>query len=282
MTEKKSTQVAVPPDVEARLAKLGMGADDPMGGFDDPMLRTAPPAYKIEYGRTTAEGVDLKVGWFTRPDLTQVESLRVVILAQSAGRILWPETFSNASLPMCKSVDRIKPTGSGDEPRQGPCNACPDARWGDDDKPPRCAQTIDFLMYDLDRKCPFLFQAKRGGCRQYEKQFLLALKYAAPKIRYEGLPPNCCVEVLVTREERTTPTTHYLPVFTLGEQVSYEQALECTEELLALRDALGTRIDPEASTQHPAGGGGAPIAPDPEEDEIPFARPLSPFRSDLT
>lgn len=264
----KGTELAIPEDTLAKLAKLGLD-QDPMAALAKTSaggeIGLRPPAYKIEYGRTAPpEGVKLSTGLFTLPDLTQAEAVKAVLLDHALGYIHWGAEYAAGQLPICKSNDGDKPAPGGQFP--GPCGdgICPEATWVGGEKP-RCAKAYTLLMFDLERQQPFLLQVKRASNKFYEEYYKGPLPAAVRKHAYPGLPGNCCFETLLGVATKEGPSgTYFVPTFAAGEQLPAEVAVVMAEALADSR-ALGVLLDVEAASKHPADP-----APDPDEDDLPF------------
>lgn len=96
-------------------------------------------------------------------------SISSVILRVSKGRVMFPDTFSKDSKPLCASDDGVHPRPV-DGYQEGPCATCPYAQWGADSTPPACSLVYTYLASNVDDEdMPFLISAMRTSAKAAKK-----------------------------------------------------------------------------------------------------------------
>ena len=105
--------------------------------------------------------------------------MTMVIIKMSKSRVLFPGKFSRNSKPLCKSSNFIIPDEIEDsEPMAVTCAECKEAKWGTNRTPPRCNETWNLLVIDLESYTPAWFSLKSTMLKPVRK-ILSALKMRA-------------------------------------------------------------------------------------------------------
>ena len=108
------------------------------------------------------------------------DNMRVAIIKLGKSRILFPEKYKRDNDPLCRSHDFIKPANDiqGAEPMAASCglipgdkkkHVCEYANWGADNTPPRCQETWNLLIVDLESYMPMWFSVKSTGLKPLRK-----------------------------------------------------------------------------------------------------------------
>ena len=106
--------------------------------------------------------------------------MRVAIFRRTKSRSLFPEVYDPENKPLCRSYDSKVPAGDieGAEPMCETCAkvegdkdkfVCPYANWGADKTPPRCQESLDFLLIDLDTYIPMFFSCRSTATKAARK-----------------------------------------------------------------------------------------------------------------
>lgn len=112
------------------------------------------------------------------------DAMRVVIIKLTKSRILFPEKYKRDNDPLCRSHDFSKP--ANDIPNQSPMaescelmpgekkkHFCTYANWTTDEKnnavPPRCQETWNLLIVDIESYLPMWFSIKSTALKPLRK-----------------------------------------------------------------------------------------------------------------
>jgi hypothetical protein len=137
------------------------------------------PRYKIVQP-TSKEGTP---GVF-KNNLTneEVETVNVVVLAASKGRVCWGENLDED--PICRSSDGLRPSDNTEEPVSAICGTkengkrfeptCHNALWRENHERPLCNEVINLLCVSKDDQVPF-FISLHGTQLKPVRAFLSAL-----------------------------------------------------------------------------------------------------------
>lgn len=109
-----------------------------------------------------------------------LENMRVAMVKLTKSRILFPEKYKRDNDPLCRSHDFKFPANDipGAEPMADSCqlipgdkkkHVCPYANWGADNTPPRCQETWNLLIVDIDSYMPMWFSVKSTGLKPLRK-----------------------------------------------------------------------------------------------------------------
>ena len=108
------------------------------------------------------------------------ESMRVAMIKLSKSRILFPEKYKRDNDPLCRSHDFQFPADDidGATPMAKTCglipgdkkkHVCPYANWGAGGEPPRCQETWNLLIVDLETYMPMWFSVKSTALKPLRK-----------------------------------------------------------------------------------------------------------------
>lgn len=188
--------------------------------------------YKIQHKENDTKGLQPKK--FTLPDNTQVDSLSIVVLAISFGRMKWPFPFDPTSkLPLCASKDGKRPThGSHMEKMVTDCRMCKFSKWertSSGDLPPSCSETYTLLCFDTVKKIPFLYSISRSATLALKEWKKLLASYS-PTYGIVGIEPQFTIEfnLSITTDQNNT----YVPKFTVKGGLDKTQAAYLMKVLL--------------------------------------------------
>jgi len=112
------------------------------------------------------------------------DAMRVVVIKLNKSRILFPDTYKRDNDPLCRSHDFKTPANDiqGATPMSTSCellpgekkkHVCPYANWTTNDKnetvPPKCQETWNLLIVDLDSYMPMWFSIKSTALKPLRK-----------------------------------------------------------------------------------------------------------------
>jgi len=108
------------------------------------------------------------------------DTMRVSMVKLTKSRILFPEKYKRDNDPLCRSHDFQNPANDipGAEPMCKTCglhpgdkknHACSYANWGADNSPPRCQETWNLLIVDIDTYMPMWFSVKSTALKPLRK-----------------------------------------------------------------------------------------------------------------
>ena len=152
------------------------------------------------------------------------DKMRVAIIKLSKSRILFPEKYKRDNDPLCRSHD-FKVPANDIKDREPMCNTCelvpgekkkhvcPYANWTTDEKnhpcPPRCQETWNLLIIDVDTYMPMWFSVKSTALKPLRK-----IVSAVSMICQAKRLPMWTLGFDMALEKTTNDSgTFYLPVF---------------------------------------------------------------------
>lgn len=108
------------------------------------------------------------------------DAMRVALIKLSKSRILFPEKYKRDNDPLCRSHDFKFPANDivGSEPMAKTCqlipgdkkkHVCEYANWGSDGSAPRCQETWNLLIVDLDSYLVMWFSLKSTALKPLRK-----------------------------------------------------------------------------------------------------------------
>jgi len=107
------------------------------------------------------------------------DTMRVAIIKLTKSRILFPDKYKRDNEPLCRSHDFKFPAEiPGVTPMAATCqlipgdtkkHTCPYANWGADNTPPRCQETWNLLIVDIDTYLPMWFSIKSTALKPLRK-----------------------------------------------------------------------------------------------------------------
>ncbi len=206
--------------------------------FHQGLRYTGPqvPRAKIDHNR----GVFLVPG--ADGETEEHEELHdLVVVEVKTGRIMWdPDQEPGSGSWVCRSSDGLTPDDGGEYP--GPCNQCPQSKWGPKvggkASPPECDETVTALILRLDGP-PFLYQGARTALRPmqgfFHKNFVRT-----------GAPYFTSYVSIFLEEHKKGSRTYYVPRFELGngteadvQKDAYELWKQAKEHFSAALDLSG-------------------------------------------
>jgi hypothetical protein len=161
------------------------------------------------------------------------ESMHLVCLKLSKGRILWPKDYSKDNDPLCKSNDFLTPVLiEGQSPMCHTCavtpgtkddHECKYANWGVDKKgkviAPLCMEVWNMLVFDLETYMPMFLSLKSTSIKPLKKLFsAISILGNAKKIPLWGWSFGASLKM-----ENYEKGKAYVPVFTSPTQVGQEE-----------------------------------------------------------
>lgn len=210
-----TTENAVAPVEEHAVAPVQEPFDDGLGDMTEEDLIIP----RLSINQPTTTGIEPADIGKLMVNLTGEcnESMRIAIFTRNKSRTLFPEEYAADNKPLCRSFDNIKPAQiEGQEPMCDTCEKipgernkyhCPYANWGADNTPPRCQESIDLLIIDLDTYVPMYFSCRSTAFKP-AKKILSALKLMAGAKRVMG-----CAFGITLSTEKFKETAAYIPVF---------------------------------------------------------------------
>lgn len=106
------------------------------------------------------------------------DTMRVALIKLSKSRILFPEKYNRDNEPLCRSYNFKTPDEKIESPMAEHCglipgekkkHLCEYANWGVDGSAPRCQETWDLLIVDLDSYIPMWFSLKSTALKPLRK-----------------------------------------------------------------------------------------------------------------
>lgn len=108
------------------------------------------------------------------------DTMRVALIKLSKSRILFPEKYKRDNDPLCRSHDFKMPANDipNSEPMAASCglipgdkkkHVCEYANWGADNTPPRCQETWNLLIVDINTYMPMWFSVKSTALKPLRK-----------------------------------------------------------------------------------------------------------------
>lgn len=192
------------------------------------------------------------------------DTMRVSIVKLGKSRILFPEKYKRDNDPLCRSHDFFTPADDieGAKPMAESCglkdgskiHICSYANWGAGNEPPRCQETWNLLIVDIDAYMPMWFSVKSTGLKPLRK-----IVSAISMISNAKRVPMWGMGLTLTLEKITNDSgTFYSPVFS-GLSILDESD---TENMKDIRSQLvNVNIKDAAESEAPE----APVAPAEEE-----------------
>ena len=169
------------------------------------------------------------------------ESMRVAMVKLSKSRILFPEKYKRDNDPLCRSHDFVSPANDivGGSPMAATCqlipgdkkkHVCEYANWGADNTPPRCQETWNLLIVDIDTYMPMWFSVKSTALKPLRK-IVSAISMICQAKR---LPMWALGFDMVLEKITNDSGTFYVPVFSGLVALPAEDA----ENMTAIRNQL--------------------------------------------
>jgi hypothetical protein len=108
------------------------------------------------------------------------DTMRVSMVKLTKSRILFPEKYKRDNDPLCRSHDFKVPANDidGAKPMSHTCelvpgdnkkHVCAYANWGADNAPPRCQETWNLLIVDINTYMPMWFSVKSTALKPLRK-----------------------------------------------------------------------------------------------------------------
>jgi len=148
------------------------------------------------------------------------DTLRVALVKLSKSRILFPEKYKRDNDPLCRSHDFIVPANDidGATPMCDTCallpgerskHACEYANWAAGNTPPKCQETWNLLVVDIDTYMPMWFSVKSTALKPLRK-----IISAVSMISQAKRKPMWGMEFTMNLDKVTNDSgTFYLPSF---------------------------------------------------------------------
>jgi len=199
------------------------------------------------------------------------ETMTAVLIKLSKSRILFPEKYKRDNAPLCRSHDFKVPANDipGAEPMAKFCgllplapgekkqkHACPYANWTVDDKgkpvPPRCQETWNTLIVDLESYMPMFFSLKSAALKPLRK-IISAISMIA---RAKNVPMWSLKFDMALEKVTNDSGTFYIPTFNGLSALEKDDA----ENMAAIRQQLAGVVisendaEPEAPPEAGAKG----------------------------
>jgi len=189
------------------------------------------------------------------------DTMNVAIVKLTKSRILFPEKYKRDNEPLCRSHDFKTPADDieGATPMDKTCelipgdkknHVCPYANWGSDNTPPRCQETWNFLLVDLDSYIPMWFSVKSTALKPMRKIVsAISMICKAKRLPMWAMSFNINIEKIVNDSG-----TFYVPKCTKPEILSEDEIVNMTDIRTDLLD-VDIKDAVEADKQAPPASG---------------------------
>lgn len=192
----------------------------------------------------------------------QYESLNIVPLLMTPGRVCFPPGGDLGAKPICRSSDGKFPVISDDLVRQDGglgCAKCPKAQWkkvGGKNIKSECTETMSFLFAELETGFIFRFNAKKMALSPVKdlKETIRKIVLMA-KAKGQFAPPYGLTFKLTSVKIKGQKGTYFIPKFTPTGQVHpddvskfqgyYQFFTSKREEIAASTDPVDQALDGE-------------------------------------
>lgn len=147
-----------------------------------------------------------------------LDTMHVALIKLSKSRILFPAKYNRDNEPLCRSFDFKFPADTIESPMAEHCgllpgekkkHLCEYANWGADGSAPRCMETWDLLIVDLDTYMPMWFSLKSTALKPLRKIIsAISMIAKAKKVPMWRLGFSMSLEKVVNQSG-----TFFVPVF---------------------------------------------------------------------
>lgn len=227
---KSDELVTLPKELQAELD------DSDNQGYEEarealPIVSIRQKDKKDEGGRTEVEAGGFKCYDAVFQNLNDVsgdKGLTVSIAMDQPSRIYWKK--DQMDHPACRSRDGL--TGQG-EPG-GNCLSCPLSQWSQNGDRPECAAVMNLLCHDHESGIFYVLSVKRSGLKPYNNLKVL--------LKRSGVPFHF-TKISVKTEYRQEPAPHYVPVFSVIENLDVTMIRTMKEFRQKLSATFGKTVE---------------------------------------